>query len=187
MSQSNNKVDYEDDLGGPVVVLLLAGVFAGFTAWNGTFDGVAVYVWWVVLGASALGFAYVVHGFHTAFRTDGIGAAFVWLFTPQTTQSGTPRVSSDTAESTPPVPAGLETDLFVERANRACEWCGERMDSSALRRIRPEAEGGANAPENLIVLCSTCDQNAEAGTLGRSTLERRVTERMDRWQGSFRE
>jgi hypothetical protein len=186
MSQGNNSIGHEDDLGGPVVVLLLAGVFVGFSAWNGPFDGVAADVWWVVLGASALGFAYVVRGFHSVFRTDGLGAAFVWLFTPQTTRSGTPRVSSDTAASPPSAPAGLETELFDERANGACEWCGDRIDSATVRQITPNTDGGQADPQNLIVLCPDCERKADGGTLSRSTLEQRVGERMDRWRGSLR-
>ena len=77
-------------------------------------------------------------------------------------------------KKTPPVPAALKNKLYYERANGACEHCGERVDQPHVHHIKPRADGGPNTMSNLIVLCPNCHSKADSGLIARHRLRYRA-------------
>jgi len=78
------------------------------------------------------------------------------------------------SKKTPPAPAALKNKLYYERANGACEHCGERVDQPHVHHIKPRADGGPNTLSNLIVLCPNCHSKADSGLIARHRLRYRA-------------
>jgi len=77
-------------------------------------------------------------------------------------------------KKTPPAPAALKNKLYYERADGACEHCGERVDQPHVHHIKPRADGGPNTVSNLIVLCPNCHSKADSGLIARHRLRYRA-------------
>lgn len=168
----------------PIGILLVGSIVGGYLIVNNPLSGDTAYVSWILIGLSALGIVYVAAGFRGVYQKEGLDKAVNWLFG-NTPASKGGSASSETRTSneskTPPPSESLKNELYFERANRECEWCGERVDSPDVHHIKPRAEGGPNDPENLIVLCPNCHRKADGGTISRSKLKYRVDEQMDDW------
>jgi len=86
-------------------------------------------------------------------------------------------------KKTPPAPAALKNKLYYERADGACEHCGERVDQPHVHHIKPRADGGPNTVSNLIVLCPNCHSKADSGLIARHRLRykaRQNNKKMDK-------
>ncbi|WP_336135244.1 HNH endonuclease [Natronomonas amylolytica] len=176
---SRNNRDNSDGEVVPIGVLLVGAIVGGYLIVNNPLSGDTAYVSWILTGLSALGVLYVAAGFRGVYQKKGLDTAVNWLFgnTPST-KSSSPNPGSKTPSQskTPPPSESLKNELYFERANRECEWCGEHVDSPDIHHIKPRAEGGPNDPENLIVLCPNCHRKADGGTISRSKLKYRVDE-----------
>lgn len=70
------------------------------------------------------------------------------------------------------IPIGVQRQVY-ERDNNACRACGWTVDRYSIEdprileihHIEAHVEGGANLPENLLVLCSRCHDRVHAGDL----------------------
>ena len=140
-------------IGSPVFLLAL-GLIGG---------GLAIFVWGGVL-----------------YRTDGIKEATSFLFT--TEGDSNAQNSSNDVERTPPLSQRKKDALYMDRAERKCEWCGEKTTAPEVHHIKPRREGGPNDPENLIVLCPNCHRE-KAEVLSRSKFRRQVKKQMEGWEG----
>ncbi|WP_435193761.1 HNH endonuclease [Natronomonas sp. EA1] len=111
---------------------------------------------------------------YRVYATKGVGAAISFLLTTENGDSESSSSADSGTERTPPAPEKLKNDLYFERANRQCEWCGEEVDSPDTHHITPRGEGGPNEPRNLIVLCPNCHRKADRGMISRSKLRRAI-------------
>jgi hypothetical protein len=107
------------------------------------------------------------------FRTAGWRSAWGFLVTVENTGESS-STSSEGWDTTPPAPQKLKDQLFFDRAEQSCEWCEEPYDHLEVHHIVPRREGGPNEPENLIVLCPNCHENADREAISRSKLRAKV-------------
>lgn len=112
------------------------------------------------------------------FTSDGPAAAIDYLISGQDDDSKVNQGGSSGEEdttTTPPAPEEIKNELYFERADRKCEWCGESVDAPDVHHITPRNEGGPNEPENLIVLCPNCHRKADRGVISRSKLRYQIS------------
>lgn len=164
----------------PFAILLVSLIFGGYVVWNRPFDRGAAYIWIIILVLSIGGVAYVAWRFNSIRQEDGIDAAVSWLFSEfdDGQSRSTATKSNNDTEPTPPPTEQKKNELYFERADRCCEWCGERVDSPDVHHIKPRSTGGSNSPKNLIVLCPTCHRKADRGAISRSKLKYKVREQV---------
>lgn len=121
------------------------------------------------------GFAYVIK---KRIEEDGVKDALELAVTPiedlDTIDSSSSSSSGNSTEKTPPASEKLKNELYFERADKQCEWCGEDIDSPDVHHIKPREEGGPNKKSNLIVLCPTCHRKADRGVISRSKLKYQI-------------
>ena len=139
----------------------------------------------IVLGITGL-LPFVYAGY--LLREDGWREAFSVLITPvediisEGTSKGNGRKAATSAdeepEKTPAPPQKLKNELFFDRADRHCEYCGKQFDQLHIHHIKPRREGGPNTRKNLIVLCPNCHSKADSGTISRSKLRYKVKEQL---------
>lgn len=148
-------------------VFLVAGGFLLYTFWDaGNSIILLVGVGFLIAGILPFGYAGYL------FRTEDWRTAWNFLVTVEgDSQSGT---SSDDTSKTPPAPENLKNKLIFDRSNQQCEWCEESYDHLQVHHIEPRSEGGPNEPENLIVLCPNCHENADREAIPRSKLRAKV-------------
>lgn len=181
-SQTGRRNDnYTDDLGedvdlsdlppgGIAVVFLLSGLLVLYTLWDtGNEFGLLL-----GMGLSAVGILILSYGAYL-FRTEGWREAWNYLVSSDE-RDGVRRSSTDGSKpkKTPPAPQSLKNELFFERANRRCEYCGEEFDQPDVHHITPRSEGGPNEPNNLIVLCPNCHRKADSGAISKSKLRYKI-------------
>lgn len=122
----------------------------------------------VLLGVFIIGVAVVT--------SDDTWGAVERLFS--TDESGSAGPQGDSPDKTPTAPESLKNELYFDRADQRCEWCGEHIDQPEVHHIVPRSEGGPNDPENLILLCPNHHRQADAGAIGRSKLRAKVRRQM---------
>lgn len=127
------------------------------------------------IGAVAVAFGVLIVGAAIGV-SDGLSDAVDVLSTTVETES----LSSDARdpETTPPAPENLKNELYFDRADQKCEWCGEPIDQPEVHHIVQRAEGGSNDPSNLVVLCPNHHRQADAGAISRSKLKAKVRRQM---------
>ena len=154
-----------------------------------TFEGVAIFLlsililWYgltgmnpdgnaymIAIGASILGVIAAVGDFLDYFdMSDYVDFSDIEV------DRKNPAKSQDSQKKkTPPAPAALKNKLYYERADGACEHCGERVDQPHVHHIKPRADGGPNTMSNLIVLCPNCHSKADSGLIARHRLRYRA-------------
>lgn len=80
----------------------------------------------------------------------------------------------DTSRSTDgSIPAAVDREI-KNRAGGHCEYCRRPTTHLDRHHIRPKNEGGAHRPENLIMLCGVCHDEADAGDIQRRDLRSRI-------------
>jgi 5-methylcytosine-specific restriction endonuclease McrA len=150
------------------LVFLGVGGFASYIFWGATNPYYVLFgVVCIVVGL--IPFAYAGY----VLRIDDWLSAWEFLVTAEEygeTSSG----SSESPEKTPPAPKKLKEQLFFDRASQKCEWCEESYDHLQVHHIVPRREGGPNQPDNLIVLCPNCHENADREAIARSKLKSKV-------------
>lgn len=151
------------------VALLIAGSFMLYTFWGA--DNAIVQ--WLGIGFVGGGAAVLSYGVYL-FKTTGWDAG--WAFFLQPDSNGTTSTDSPGThgEKTPPAPDSLKNELFFERANRCCEYCGEDIDHPEVHHITQRSQGGSNDRQNLIVLCPNCHRKADRGAIGKSKLRYQI-------------
>ncbi|MCU4801310.1 HNH endonuclease [Halobacteria archaeon HArc-gm2] len=107
------------------------------------------------------------------YRTEDWQSAWEFLVTPLEDRTSSDSSSSKT-KKTPPTPEKLKNKLIFDRSGQRCEWCEESYDHLQVHHIKPRREGGPNDPENLIVLCPNCHENADREAIPRSKLKAKV-------------
>lgn len=113
-------------------------------------------------------------------KTEGWREAQAFLMTPENESNRGGSTTTDSGpEKTPPAPESLRNELFFERANRHCEYCGDEFDQPDVHHITPRSEGGPNKPSNLIVLCPNCHRKAEGGAISQSKLRYKVKQQTE--------
>ena len=121
------------------------------------------------------GFAYVIK---RRIEEQGVKDAVELAVTPiedlDVMSSENSSNSQTSTEKTPPAPEKIKNELYFERADKQCEWCGEEIDSPDIHHIKPREEGGPNKKSNLIVLCPTCHRKADRGVISRSKLKYQI-------------
>lgn len=161
-------VDEDDQLppGGIALVAFLTGTIAIWTSGFQTSSTVFLAgSGFLVLGLAIAGWAVV--------SADNLSECIELLATVEETTNNSD--DSDAAsEKTPPAPQKLKDDLYFERADQKCEWCGEHIDQPEVHHIIPRSEGGPNERSNLIVLCPNHHRKADAGAISRSKLKSKV-------------
>jgi len=177
--------EVEDDLPDvpPVGALLLGLVVSGYLIAQ---SELVVDSPLFLIGGAFLLLPVVVLGLtYQVYSSEGVGAAIAYLFTVQEQTDEQPAGSegnNDGTQRTPPAPEGLKNELYFERADRQCEWCGEKINSHDTHHIKSREEGGPNEPENLIILYPNCHREADRGTISRSKLRHQVSEQMEDWE-----
>lgn len=163
---------------GPIGVLVIGAILSGYFLTNNPLSSSSAFFRWsfVVIGAIAI--AVVLGKFYLIYQNEGIGAAFGWLAGSAESKDNESGADISATETTPPAPENLKNELYFERANQECEWCGEAIDSPDVHHIKPRSEDGLNEPENLIVLCPNCHRKADKGAISRSKLKYRVNDQM---------
>lgn len=121
------------------------------------------------VGIGIIPFAYAGY----LFRTEGLRSAWNFLVTVDD-DSNSSNSTTNEGEKTPPAPEKLKNRLIFDRAGQQCEWCEESFDHLQVHHIEPRREGGPNGPENLIVLCPNCHENADREAIPRSKLKAKV-------------
>lgn len=174
----DNFAEMLEDLppGGFALVLALTGSIVLYSS-SFTVGSPASYLGagMVLIGIAIFGWAAML------FSTSGASEAWDFLMTADSDEDSNTRSSGSNEESerTPPAPQSLKDELYFERANQQCEWCGERADQPEVHHIEPRSEGGPNEPSNLIVLCPGCHAKADRGGISKTKLRskvRRLTE-----------
>jgi|AntDeeMinimDraft_5_1070356.scaffolds.fasta_scaffold00735_11 hypothetical protein len=149
-------------------IFLTVGSFTIYTFWN------AENTFLPLFGAGALlvGITPFVYAGYL-LKAEDWQSAWDFLSTPveEMTSSSS---SASNKEKTPPTPEKLKNKLLFDRAGQQCEWCEESYDHLQVHHIEPRREGGPNEPENLIVLCPNCHENADREAIPRSKLEAKV-------------
>ncbi|WP_254810619.1 HNH endonuclease [Natronosalvus amylolyticus] len=170
--QSNGLEDLPP--GGIALVMLLAG---GSILFSGLFEfgTVGFYIGAVLIltGLAIIAWAIAI------YNKEGPKEAWSFLITLESgnesdTESDTGDTNKDTVEHTPPTPQKMRDELYFERANQQCEWCGKRTDHPEVHHIKPRSEGGPNEPSNLIVLCPEDHSKADSGGISRTKLRAKV-------------
>lgn len=154
--------------GGFGAVLLLSGAFILYSFWEAANTLVLLFGFGLT-GGGLLILAYAGY----LLKTEGWREAWEFLATPADDNGGSSSTESS-QEKTPRAPEQLRNELFFERANRHCEYCGEEVDQPDVHHIKPRSEGGPNIPSNLIVLCPNCHRKADNGLISQSKLKYRV-------------
>lgn len=161
-------VDEDDQLppGGIALVALLTGAIA---IWTSGFQTSSIVFLtgsgFLVLGLAIIAWAVVV--------TDDLRESLELLATVEDAKPDSDDADSG-SERTPPAPEKLKDDLYFDRADQKCEWCGEHTDQPEVHHIVPRSEGGLNERSNLIVLCPNHHRKADAGAISRSKLKSKV-------------
>jgi|GEM_PF-563569 len=165
-------------LGGLLLVAIVAG---GFAIQQGGFDPSSPVT---LLGIGLLGVGVIVLGqTYLVYASDGARAAVKYLTTVDKEETQTSESeSANETEKTPPAPNHMKEDIYFERADQECEWCGERTDSPEVHHIEPRSEGGANDYDNLIALCPKCHRKADKGGISKTKLRGKVSRQSDQWE-----
>lgn len=121
----------------------------------------------VTVGVGGIAWTYLI------YRQGRVSEAIEFLLSTGDADSATTTSASDT-EKTPPAPESLKNELYFERANQECEWCGDPTDTPEVHHIEPRSEGGSNEPRNLIVLCPGCHSKADRGAPSKTKLMHKV-------------
>lgn len=154
--------------GGFGVALLLVGCFILYSFWEAGNNLLLLFG----VGFAGGGLIILSYGGYL-LKTEGWREAWDFLATPADEKGGSSSDESD-QEKTPRAPESLRNELFFERANRRCEYCGGEVDQPDVHHIKPRSEGGPNTPSNLIVLCPNCHRKADNGLISQSKLRYRV-------------
>lgn len=154
--------------GGFGIALLLTGCFILYSFWEAGNNLLLL----LGVGFAGGGILILSYGGYL-LKTEGWREAWDFIATPANENSASSSNESD-QEKTPPAPESLKNELFFERANRRCEYCGEEFDQPDVHHIKPRSEGGPNTPSNLIVLCPNCHRKADNGLISQSKLKYRV-------------
>lgn len=127
------------------------------------------------IGILIFGWAFML------YKTQGLGVAWNFLTTisEDNDKHSSDSESNNEPDRTPPASQSLKDELFFERANQKCEWCGERVDQPEVHHIEPRSEGGPNTPSNLIVLCPGCHAKADRGAISKTKLRSKIQRLMD--------
>ena len=156
------------------VIFLLATIFLFIGEFHTQEPGIFLSLLGLTIVATG-GFAYVLK---RRIEEEGIRDAIDLATTPiedlDVMNSGTSSSSDNSTEKTPPASEKLKNELYFERADKHCEWCGDRIDSPDVHHIQPREEGGPNKKSNLIVLCPTCHRKADRGAISRSKLKYQI-------------
>jgi len=162
--------------GGFALTLSLAGAIVLYSS-SFTVGSPAFYLGsgMVMVGVAIFGWAAML------FSTSGASEAWNFLTMVDSDEGSSTTSSESNKESkqTPPAPQSLKDELYFDRADQQCEWCGERVDQPEVHHIEPRSEGGPNKPSNLIVLCPGCHAKADRGGISKTKLRskvRRLTE-----------
>ncbi|MFC7196702.1 HNH endonuclease [Halosimplex aquaticum] len=135
---------------------------------------------------SGIQFGSIVFLVGSGFLIGGIGIIGLAFLSAETAAEGFEKLltieessteakdTDDGTEKTPPAPESLKNDLYFERADQQCEWCGEQVDQPEVHHIVPRSEGGPNDRSNLIVLCPNHHRKADAGAISRSKLKSKI-------------
>lgn len=159
--------------GGIALVLIFTGGFLlNYRSFASGSFGFLLGAVFLIGGAVILGWAGII------FRRNGAAEAFNYLATIESGSSGD--ASSDDPTKTPPPPEKLKDELIFDRAEQNCEWCDDHFDHLQVHHIEPRREGGPNDPENLIVLCPNCHENADREAIPRSKLRAKVRRQIER-------
>lgn len=174
-SLGNEGEDVDLPPGGIALVLLLTG---GIFVYSSDFAvGSLVFSIGILVGIGGvliLAFAGVI------YKTKGAAEAIDFLVSSDSSDTNdVSGGSDDEQERTPPAPQKLKDDLYFDRANQSCEWCGDQLDHPEIHHIEPRSEGGPNEPDNLIVLCPNCHRKADRGGLTKTKLKAKVRRIMD--------
>lgn len=111
---------------------------------------------------------------YRVYADEGTREAIDFLLSTENEDGESSSSNGEGPERTPPAPESLKNDLYFERANRQCEWCGKEVDSPDTHHIKPRKKGGPNEAENLIILCPNCHRKADRGMISRSKLRRAI-------------
>ena len=156
------------------VIFLLATIFL-FAEDLHTQEPMIFIIFFAVTTFATGGFAYVLK---KRVEEDGIKDAIKLAATPiedlGVLEDNNSSSSDSSTEKTPPASEKLKNELYFERADKHCEWCGDQVDSPDVHHIQPREEGGPNKKSNLIVLCPTCHRKADRGAISRSKLKYQV-------------
>lgn len=127
-------------------------------------------------GAAVAIFAAFSYKINTVYQQEGVRQAINYAITaPAENNNSRKKTSkSEDIEKTPPAPEKMKNELYFERADKQCEWCGKDIDSPDVHHIKPREEGGSNKTSNLIVLCPNCHRKADSGVISRSKLKYQV-------------
>lgn len=161
--------------GGLAIVLVFAGGL--FLSQTGFSPGEPIFL--LGAGMGVIGLAILAWaGF--IYRTQGPSEALDFLVTTDDEENAGGSTEGGETEKTPPTPETLKNELIFGRADQYCEWCTDGpLDNPEVHHIQPRSEGGANEPENLIVLCPTCHRKADNGGISRTKLSGKLTHILD--------
>lgn len=149
-------------------VLLIAGGLLLYGFWDAG-NSLIVLIGLGIFLAGLIPFTYAGY----LFRTEDWRKAWNFLVTVESDDQSNGSSSSG-LEKTPPTSEKLKNKLIFDRADQQCEWCEESYDHLHVHHIEPRREGGPNEPENLIVLCPNCHENADREAITRSKLKAKV-------------
>lgn len=145
--------------------LLLVGSFMLYTFWgDGNQFALLIGVGFAGIGLALLGYGAIL------IKSEGWREGWEFLVSApaESTSSGSSKAND--SEKVPPASQQLKDELYFERANRRCEYCGEEIDHFEVHHITPRSDGGQNDPDNLIVLCPNCHSKADRGSISKSRL-----------------
>jgi len=164
--------------GGFLLVGLIAG---GLAIQQGGFDPSSPVT---LLGIGLLGLGVIVLGLtYRVYASEGRSAAIEYLISVEEENADeTSETETETeTEKTPPAPKRMKENIYFERADQECEWCGDRTDSPEVHHIEKRSEGGPNEYDNLIALCPTCHSRADKGGISKTKLRAKVSRQNDQW------
>lgn len=178
MSQrrTNNKADTDDvnlDEIPPIAAPVISGALI-YSIFAVGFGDLTINL--AIGGAAVILFAAFSYKMNTVYQQYGVRQAIDYAITPpvENNNSGKKTSQSNDVEKTPPASKKIKNELYFERADKQCEWCGKDIDSPDVHHIKPREEGGPNKTSNLIVLCPNCHRKADSGVISRSKLKYQV-------------
>ncbi|MFB6200107.1 MAG: HNH endonuclease [Candidatus Nanohaloarchaea archaeon] len=160
----------------PIGALFAIILFAGYTLLENPISGDMAYLNWVIAGFGIIGVLYFLYQTYRKYQENGITRAVGWMITAPAERDGTTSSTENQTEKVPPPSNSLKNELYFERADQQCEWCGEDIDAPEVHHITPRSEGGSNDRSNLIVLCPNCHRKADKGVMSKSKLQYKVRE-----------
>lgn len=184
LPENNEEVDLSEipPIGGLIVCIVL---IVGLLSINFSTQTTVLTKWAFIIGSLAA-LLYIGFRFYQIKEDKGLQKAVNWLITPKRSKKKKSKKRKK-GRKVPPVTKKKRNELYFERAEKECEWCGKELlhRKPNIHHIKPASEEGtSNKISNLIVLCRDCHDKADSGFISKDKLRYKVRKQNEKWEDS---